>query len=358
MRTVLDAARPGLDEAYSRVMASGHLILGAELEAFESEFAEYCGVRYCVGVGNGLDALVLTLRARGIGPGDEVIVPAQTFIASWLAVSMTGATIVPVDVETQTCNLDPAAAAAAITPRTRAIMAVHLFGHPADMHRLRATADQHGLFLLEDAAQAHGARIGDRRCGSFGDAAAFSFYPTKNLGCLGDGGAVVTNDGDLCALLRKLRNYGSTRKYVHDVAAGNSRLDELQAAFLRVRLPLLGADNARRYQIAERYKAHLRKANGIVLPQADSQYDHAYHLFVVRMANRDRSQLSLQAKGIAAQIHYPTPPHLQPAYASLGMRKGTFPEAESWANECLSLPLWPQMSNTHVDMVANAILAG
>lgn len=357
MKAALAAARPGLDAAYRRVVDSGYLVLGSELDAFEQEFAAYCGASHCVGLGNGLDALTLSLQARGIGRGDEVIVPAQTFIASWLAASMVGATLVPAEVEDGTANLDPDAVVAAITPQTRAIMPVHLFGQPADMTRLRAIADRHGLFLLEDAAQAQGAGINGRRTGTLGDAAGFSFYPTKNLGCLGDGGAVVTNDEALAGKLRKLRNYGSSKKYVHEVIAGNTRLDELQAAFLRVKLESLDAENASRRALAARYRDRLRGANAIKLPEVSPGHDHVYHLFVIRSPERDRLQGHLASAGIQTQIHYPAPPHLQPAYAAMGLREGAFPVAELWAKECLSLPFWPQMEMAQVDAVADALLA-
>lgn len=357
MRAALAELRNELDEAYARVCEGANFILGPELEAFEAEFAAFCGSKHCVGVGSGLDALSLPLKARGLGPGDEVIVPSQTFIATWLAVSMIGATPVAAEVDDETFNLDPSAVRAAITPRTRAIVPVHLFGQPAPMHALAEIAARHSLFLLEDAAQAHGARLGDARCGQLGDAAAFSFYPTKNLGCLGDGGAVVTDDADLAATLRKLRNYGSTQKYVHDLVCGNTRLDELQAAFLRVKLASLDRWNERRRRVAARYDQRLRSAGSIRTPRAIEGCEHVYHLYVIRSPERDLLQAELRERGIATQIHYPIPPHLQKAYGDLGIAPGALPVAERIARESLSLPMWPHMSDDQVDRVCDAILA-
>lgn len=357
MKAALAASRQGLDEAYHRVLDSAYLVLGAELEAFEDEFAAYCGARHCIGVGNGLDALTLSLHARGIGRGDEIIVPAQTFIATWLAASMVGATLVPAEVDDRTANLDPDAVLAAVTPRTRAIMPVHLFGQPADMLRLRDIASRHDLFVLEDAAQAQGGLVAGQRTGTLGDAAGFSFYPTKNLGCIGDGGAVVTNDENLAAKIRRLRNYGSSKKYVHEVVAGNTRLDELQAAFLRVKLQSLDSDNMKRRALAARYRERLLGTSDIALPGVLPGCEHVYHLFVVRTRERGRLQTELTAKGIQTQIHYPLPPHLQPAYSDMGLTSGAFPIAEAWADQCLSLPLWPQMSFDQVDEVAEGVIA-
>jgi dTDP-4-amino-4,6-dideoxygalactose transaminase len=310
-----------------------------------------------VGVGNGLDALVLALRAAGIGPGAEVIVPSHTFAATWLAVEAVGARITPVEVDPATCTLDPAAAEAAVTPATAAIIPVSLYGHPADMDPLMALARRHGLFVLEDAAQSHGAAYRGRKTGALAHATAFSFYPTKNLGALGDGGAVVTDDAALAERLRKLRNYGSARKYVHEVAGVNSRLDELQAAFLRARLPRLEAANAARRARAARYDARLGGRNDLAIPSEAAWARHVYHLYVVRSGARDALQAKLAAAGIETLIHYPTPPHLQPAFAHLGFRRGDFPLAERLAAEVLSLPLWPGMPLTDVDAAAAAVVA-
>jgi dTDP-3-amino-3,4,6-trideoxy-alpha-D-glucose transaminase len=337
------AVRPQLDGAYARVMASGTTILGPEVEAFEGEFAAYCDVGHCVTVGNGLDALTLALRAAGVGPGQEVIVPSHTFIATWLAVAAVGATPVPVEVDPDTFLIDPKAVAAAITPATAAVIPVSLYGHPADMDALMALADRHGLFVLEDAAQSHGARYKGRRVGSLAHATTFSFYPTKNLGALGDGGAVTTNDVALAERLRRLRNYGSSQKYVHEEAGVNSRLDELQAAFLRAKLPVLDGWNAGRRAIAAVYGEELGQTDGVIAPTVESWAEPVYHLYVVRLQGRARTAAALAAAGVQALVHYPTACHLQGAFSGLGYGPGAFPVAERLAQEVLSLPMWPQL---------------
>jgi dTDP-4-amino-4,6-dideoxygalactose transaminase len=333
-----------LDEAYGRVMRSGWFIMGAELEAFESEFAAYCGAEHCVGVANGLDALQLILRALGVGAGDEVIVPSNTFIATWLAVSYAGATPVPAEPDERTYNLDPAAVEAAITPRTKAIIPVHLYGQPADMDSINDLAGKYGLAVVEDAAQAHGALYRERHVGSLGHAAAYSFYPGKNLGALGDGGAVVTNDAALADRVRVLRNYGSRVKYYHEIEGFNSRLDELQAALLRVKLARLDEWNERRRRVAEFYLQNLEGVAGLSLPFVPEWAAPVWHLFVVGHARREALQEHLSAAGISTLIHYPLPPHLQTAYASLGHGRGAFPRAERMAREVLSLPIGPHLS--------------
>ena len=342
-----DVADPGLagelEAAYRRVAASGRLILGPELAAFESEFAAYCGAAHAVGVGNGLDALTLALRAAGVGAGDEVIAPSHTFVATWLAIAATGARPVPVEPDPATCTLTAEAVAAAVTPRTAAVIPVSLYGHPVDIDPLLAVCKRHGLFVLEDAAQSHGAAYEGRRTGSLAHATAFSFYPTKNLGALGDAGAVTTSDAGLAERLRKLRNYGSIRKYEHEHAGVNSRLDELQAAFLRAKLPRLDAANDRRRAHAAAYAQTLGGAAGLTLPVEASWARHVYHLYVVRSPERDALQARLEAAGVQTLIHYPTPCHLQPAFADLGFRSGQFPLAERLAREVLSLPMWPGM---------------
>lgn len=339
--------------ALARVLASGRVLLGEETEAFEREFAAYCGVKHCVGVGNGLDALHLVLRAWGIGPGDEVIVPSHTFIATWLAVSQAGATPVPVEPDAASFNLDPAGVEAAITPRTRALVPVHLYGRPAAMDALREIAARHGLKLLEDAAQAHGARLGVRRCGALGDAAAFSFYPGKNLGALGDGGAVTTDDDALAERIRLLRNYGSRVKYRHEAAGYNTRLDELQAAFLRERLKDLEADNARRREIAQDYLAGLPGATGLGLPAVDDGVEPVWHLFVVRHAQRDRLAAELLSRGVATLVHYPTPPHRQAAYGEFATLE--LPIADRLSAEVLSLPMDPTLDDDGVAAVVASV---
>jgi dTDP-4-amino-4,6-dideoxygalactose transaminase len=346
--------RPRLDAAYARVVDSNWLILGREVEAFEHEFAEYCGAKYCIGVANGLDALFLILKALDVGPGSEVIVPSNTYIASWLAVSYAGATPVPVEPDEHTYNLDPALVEAAITPATRAIMPVHLYGQPADMDPILSLAKRYGLKVVEDAAQAHGARYKGRRVGALGDAAGFSFYPGKNLGALGDGGAVVTDDDTLADRIRVLRNYGSRTKYHNEAKGYNSRLDELQAAFLREKLAVLDDWNARRRAIAARYIQGL-KSSGLALPNVPEWAESVWHLFVIRHARREELQRHLAEHGIGTMIHYPVPPHLQPAYAELVIKRGDLPISEKLHNQVLSLPLWPQMSDWSVDQVIDVI---
>ncbi len=346
--------RDALAAALLRVLDSGQYLLSHELAAFESEFAAYCGTRHAVGVGNGLDALTLLLRAMDIGPGDEVIVPGHTFVATWLAVSQVGATPVPADVMEDTANLDPAAVQAALTPRTRAIIAVHLYGQPAAMDVLREIARRHRLRLIEDAAQAHGARLHGVRAGALGDAAAFSFYPGKNLGALGDGGAVTTDDDALADRLRLLRNYGSRQKYLHEAAGVNSRLDELQAAVLRVKLPLLDEDNAHRARLAARYLQRLQGAP-IGLPAVAAGAQPVWHLFVVRCAQREALQTDLQRRGVQTLVHYPRACHEQPLYA--GRTWPALPVSERLQHEVLSLPMGPHLDEGDVDRVCDAVLA-
>ena len=352
-RTYLEI-RDELDAAYQRVMDSGWYILGAEVSAFEKEFAEYCGAKHCVGVANGLEALQLILRSYGIGAGDEVIVPANTYIATWLAVSNAGATVVPVEPDERTCNLDPRLIEAAITPRTRAVLPVHLYGQPAEMDVISDVAKRHGLKVIEDAAQAHGARFRDRRAGSLGDAAGWSFYPTKNLGAYGDAGAVTTDDDELADRVRLLRNYGARSKYLNEAQGINSRLDELQAAFLRVRLKHLDDWNRRRVRIAAKYLEELRDTE-LVLPGVCEGADPVWHLFVVRSNRRNELQTHLKSKGVKTLVHYPVPPHLQEAYGELGFSGGTFPISEAIHEEALSLPIGPQLGDSDVSRVIGAV---
>lgn len=347
--------RDAFCEALDRVLSSGWLILGQETERFEQEFSAYCGARHAVGVANGLDALHLVLRAWDIGAGDEVIVPSNTYIATWLAVTQVGATPVPVEPDAETYNIDRRRVEAAITPRTRAIIAVHLYGQTAQMDPLMALARRRGLMVLEDAAQAHGALCSGRRAGSLGHAAAFSFYPGKNLGALGDGGAVTTDDDALAQQLRVLRNYGSRVKYHNDVVGYNSRLDELQSAFLRAKLPLLDADNQRRRDIAAIYLRELVGVHGLVLPHVLPECESVWHLFVVRHARRDDLARMLGEAGIGTMIHYPVPPHLQPAYAALGLGPGALPISEALHREVLSLPMGPTQSDTDTQRVITAV---
>jgi dTDP-4-amino-4,6-dideoxygalactose transaminase len=339
-----------LDEAFRRVVRSGWYILGEEVQHFEREFARYCGVKHCVGVANGLDALHLILRAYNVGASDEVIVPSNTYIATWLAASECGARPVPVEPDERTYNLDPDRLEAAITPRTRAIIAVHLYGLPADMAPICQIAAKHGIKVIEDAAQAHGARYRSKRAGALADAAGFSFYPGKNLGALGDAGAVTTDDDSLADRVRVLRNYGSRTKYHNEIKGYNSRLDELQAALLLEKLKLLDQWNERRRAIARRYLAGL-SGLPLILPKVPSGSEPAWHLFVLRSKQRDALASRLEATGIGTLIHYPIPPHLQPAYAELGLGVGSLPLSEAIHREVLSLPLWAQLSGAQVDFV-------
>ena len=356
LRKVNAPHEAALEQAMQRVLRSGWYILGEEVAAFEREFAAYCEVGHCIAVANGLDALQLSLRALGIGPGDEVLVPSNTFIATWLAVSQVGATPVPVEPRPGTHNIDPSRLAGALTPRTRAIMPVHLYGQPAEMDAICAFAQAHGLKVVEDAAQAHGARWQGRRCGGLGDAAGFSFYPGKNLGALGDGGAITTNDAALAAALRKLRNYGSSVKYRHDLVGTNSRLDEVQAAMLRVKLQALDGENAARAALARRYLAGLQGLP-LDLPMQAGGAESSWHLFVITLhgpaGTRDRVLAELAARGITALIHYPLACHEQPAYA--GQTWPDLPIASSLQHAVLSLPISPVHTDSEIDEVIAAL---
>ena len=348
-----------LDAAYFRFMESAWYVLGKEVEAFEAEYAAYCGSKHCVGVGNCLDAMHLVLRAWDIGPGHEVIVPSNTYIATWLAISYAGATPVPVEPDPRTFNIHPEQIEAAITPRTRAIMPVHLYGQPADMDPIMALADKHGLKVLEDAAQAQGARYRGRRAGALGHAAGHSFYPTKNLGALGDAGAVTTDDAALADRVRMLRNYGSKQRYYNEEKGVNSRLDELQAAFLRVKLRHLDDWNARRTKIAEFYLAELSNiSDELVMPFVPEWAEPVWHLFVIRHPRRDDIQRDLAAAGIGTLIHYPVPPHLSGAYTEPLSGKPASSNctiAEILASTVLSLPIGPHLTLEQASVVAQAI---
>lgn len=348
------ALQPAIDEAVLRVLHSGYYVGGPEVEDFESAFARYCEATHCAGVGNGLDALVLTLRALDIGPGHEVIVPANTFIATWLAVSQVGATPVPVEPLPSTCNIDPASIEAALTPRTRAIMPVHLYGQPADLDPILAIARAHGLAVIEDAAQAQGATYKGQRIGAHSDAVTWSFYPGKNLGALGDAGAVTSRRADVIERIRLLRNYGSKVKYQHEVQGVNSRLDPIQAAVLRVKLAHLDDWNTRRQAIAERYLIGLQGLP-LALPTVAPWATSAWHLFVVHTPERDALRSHLEHSGVQTLIHYPEPPHRQAAYAAQFDMRDDFPLSTQMGRECLSLPIDPQMSMAQVDAVIDAV---
>jgi len=346
--------KPQIDTAVARVLDSGCYILGPEVEAFEAEWATYCEADYAVGLANGLDALTLALRALGIGPGDEVIVPSNTFIATWLAVSGVGALPVPVEPDPATYNLDPARIEAAITPRTRALLPVHLYGQPADMDPILDIARRRGLRVIEDAAQAHGARYKGRRIGAHGDLVCWSFYPGKNLGALGDGGAVTTNDAALAARVALLRNYGSRQKYVNEEEGVNSRLDPVQAAVLRVKLKVLDEWTDRRCAIAAAYTQGLA-GSGLVLPHVPNWAEPAWHLYVVRSSRRDALQARLTEVGVGTLIHYPIPPHMQAAYNKLGIGPESLPLARDLAQEVLSLPIGPHFDMESVLFLENEI---
>lgn len=347
--------RSELLEAIGRVIDSDSFILGSRLAEFESAYATFSGCRFSTGVASGFDALELSLRALGIGKGDEVIVPAQTFIATWLAVSNTGAQPIPVEPDEATMNMDASKISDVITSRTKAVMPVHLFGLPCDMTSIMEVARRHHLFVVEDNAQAHGAMYKGRPTGSFGDINATSFYPTKNLGAMGDGGAITTNDSDLDATVRMLRNYGSLEKNTNKVPGVNSRLDEMHAAILTVKLKFLADWTNQRAQIANRYIEELKDTGDMILPSAYDGCTHVYHRFVVRTAKRDQLKSYLEENGIDTMVHYPVPPHLQAAYTGLGYQKGTFPTAEKHAASGLSLPLWPGMSEDQVAQVISRI---
>ncbi len=344
-----------IDAAALRVLHSGWYILGAEVSAFEAEFAAYHGVDHAVGVASGTDAIELALRAAGIGAGDEVITVAHTAVPTVCAVERADATPVLVDVEAETYTMDPAAARAAITPRTRAILPVHLYGQPADMVTLSALARENGLLLIEDCAQAHGARLNGQLVGTFGDLAAFSFYPTKNLGAAGDGGAVITNDAGYAEKLRRLRNYGQVSRYQFETRGVNSRLDELQAAVLRVKLPHLNRQNNLRRELARRYDELL--AGVVVTPKVRVEAEPVYHLYVIRAAERDALMQRLSDQGVQTLIHYAVPVHLQAAYADLGYQRGDLPVTERICTEILSLPLHAGLRVEQVETVAAAVIA-
>lgn len=343
-----------IDAAIQRVLDSGWYILGPEVEAFEAEWAAFCEADHAVGVANGLDALILALRALGVGEGDEVIVPSNTYVATWLAVTAVGARPVPVEPDPATHNIAPDLIAAAITPATRAILPVHLYGQAADLDPILALARSRGIAVVEDAAQAHGARYKGRRIGAHGDVVCWSFYPGKNLGALGDGGAVTTNRADLADRIRVLRNYGSRVKYVNEVQGVNSRLDPIQAAVLRAKLPHLEAWTDRRRAIAAAYADGL-KDSGLILPQVPDWADPAWHLYVVRSPDRDALQRRLTEAGVSTLIHYPIPPHMQAAYAGVGLAPDALPLARRLAGEVLSLPMGPQLATADTGRVIAAV---
>jgi dTDP-4-amino-4,6-dideoxygalactose transaminase len=350
-----DELKGELDEAYKRVMDSGWYILGVEVDRFEEEFAASTGSRHCIGVGNGLEALVLILKAYGIGKGDEVIVPANTYIATWLAVSYAGASPVPVEPDPRTCNLDPNRIETALSRRTKAILPVHLYGQTAEMEPILKIAKKRKLKVIEDAAQAQGARYKGKTAGNLGDAAGFSFYPGKNLGAYGDAGAVTTDDAKLADKVRMLRNYGSKEKYKNEIKGHNSRLDPLQAAFLSVKLKKLEEWNNRRRTLANRYLDELKDVPGLTLPHKPEWTEPVWHLFTIRHKKRDGLQNHLKAQGIGTLIHYPIPPHKSGAYKELPKKFRKQPITEALSRTLLSIPMGPHLTHVQQDYVIQSI---
>jgi dTDP-4-amino-4,6-dideoxygalactose transaminase len=347
--------QPKIEDAVLRSLRSGWYVGGADVETFENDYATFTQSKFCVGVANGLDALQLALKALGVQPGDEVIVPSNTFIATWLAVSDCGAIPIPVEPDVLTCNIDCNLIESAITKRTKVIIPVHLYGQPADMDAVVGIARRYGLRVLEDAAQAQGAFYKGRPIGTHGDIVAWSFYPGKNLGAVGDAGAITTNDSDLADKVRVLRNYGSRQRYVNEVQGYNSRLDPVQASVLKVKLNYLREWNGRRAQIANRYTEAF-SGTRLVLPIVPAWADPVWHLYCVRHSRRDELRQALADRGVETLVHYPIPPHLQAAYASLGYSLGTFPIAESMANSLISLPIGPTMTEEQIQHVISSVL--
>ena len=347
--------RTQLIAAMTKVLGSKWYIMGKELEAFEQEYAALHEVKHAIGVANGLDALIIALKVLGIKEGDEVIVPSNTYIATWLAVSQLGAIPVPVEPNMQTYNIDPDLIESHITAKTKAILPVHLYGQPCDMIGIMEISNKHGLYVVEDNAQAHLAKWNGKLTGTFGNINATSFYPGKNLGAIGDGGGLTTQDDALAIEAKVFRNYGSEKKYYNKIKGLNSRLDELQAAILRIKLPHLNSLTDSRKAIAQRYAELLTDCPAIILPFVNTKADHVYHLYVIQCERRDKLQQYLSANGVGTMIHYPVPPHLQEAYQSLGYKQGDFPMAEQLAKTCLSLPLFPGMTDEQVTTVADHV---
>lgn len=351
------AIQQEMEQVFSEVYASNHFILGGRLEGFEQAFADFCGTKYAIGVNSGTDALILSLCALEIGSGDEVILPSNAYIATVMAVSQVGAIPVLVESDETTFNMDFRRVELAISPKTKAIIPIHFFGQTCEMNPIMKLAERHGLFVIEDNAQAHGAEVAGKRTGSWGHVNATSFYPTKNLGALGDAGAITTDDEQLANRLRMLRNYGSIQKNEHEIMGQNTRLDELQAAFLSIKLKRLETWNEERKKIANRYHEQLAGIRDLILPKATSTRSHVYHQYVIRTERRDDLRQHLAKRGVETAIHYPKPPHLQEAYAYLGYRKGSFPNAEKLAETSLSLPMFVGITEAQQKYVTNAIKA-
>lgn len=343
-----------VDAGWQAVIAKSAFIMGPQVKAFEEEFARYCGVKYALGVNSGTDALYLALAALDIGPGDEVILPAHTFIASALCVSYTGATVKLADIEDETYNIDPDSLARVITPKTKAIIPVHLYGQMAYMDKIMALADKHGIAVIEDACQAHGAKFSGIRSGAMGKAGCFSFYPTKGLGAWGDGGAVITNDDKVKYMVEMLRDYGRVDRYSHKMKGYNTRLDTMQAVVLSAKLKHLDEWNVMRQKAAAVYASELAVI-GVPAPKVAANRDHVYQTYAIRVKNREKIMEGLKAKGIPSLIHYPIPIHLQEAYADAGYKPGAFPVAEKVAAEILSLPMFPHMTAEQVKEVVKAL---
>jgi dTDP-4-amino-4,6-dideoxygalactose transaminase len=355
LKSVNNSSKNELLEAFTRVLDSGHYILGKEVRNFEYEFSSYCDVRECIGTGNCLDALQFILRGYDVGYDDEVIVPSNTYIATWLAASNIGAIPVPVEPILKTYNIDPSLIENSITSKTKAIIVVHLYGQPVDIDPIIALANKYGLKVIEDSAQAHGARYKDRCVGGLGDASGFSFYPGKNLGALGDGGAVTTNNKQLSKKVRLLRNYGSQIKYENQIRGFNSRLDELQAAFLREKLKVLDYQNEQRKEIAKIYLEELSQLQSITLPYVANWANPVWHQFVIRSSRRDELITKIKQNGVETMIHYPIPPHKQEAYLGMKLNDKEFPISEKIHKEVLSLPITPGMTTKDVETVINSV---
>ena len=355
LKTQYQTIKAGVDKAVLKILSQGNYILGEEVETFEKEFARYCGTKYCVGVASGSDALLLALRALSIGPGDEVIAPANTFISTVLPIVYLGARPVLVDIDPETYQIDPQKLEKTVTKKTKVVLPVHLYGFPAPMIEILKVAKRYNLLVLEDTCQAHGATLNNKKCGSFGDIAAFSFYPGKNLGANGDGGAVTTNDKDLATILRQMRNIGQIEKYKHDIIGYNSRLDTIHAAVLSLKLKKLDAWNNKRRKAALWYKSFLSKTPVVLPIEPTSTRNGNFHLFVIRTPKRDSLLEFLKNRGVGVGIHYPIPIHLQKSLSSLGYKKGDFPITEKYANEMLSLPIYPEITREQVRFVCKQI---
>jgi len=349
------ALKRAAENAIKRVLGKSRYILGEELGSFEKEFAKFCASSYAVGVASGMDALQISLMSLGAGRGDEVITAVNTAIPTAMAITACGATPRFVDVDNISFNMDPAKLKRAINKNTKAIIPVHLYGNPCEMNDVLRIAGKHKLPVVEDACQAHGASYGGKKTGAFGDLGAFSFYPTKNLGCYGDGGMIVTGSKRLADEARKLRNYGQSSRYSCEMTGINSRLDEVQAAVLRVKLKYLRHFNSRRIEIANLYSKHLKRLKEVALPSCDNGVEHIFHLYVIKCEKRDGLKAYLAKNGVESQIHYPVPLHLQPAFKCLGYRKGDFPSAERLSNEILSLPIFPLLSNGEINKICDLI---